>query len=398
MKFAKALALFVLAFGLTHAESQDECKELKSIMKEKFSSRDYVCKTNKEGKIEKLQFEDEGLEEKDFEKIQSYDTIKELSYSVYDELPLRKDPKGFNSLTNLKNLKNLEKLTLTYNCNYNPCTTRCIVYHLNTIGKNVFKDLESLKELNVFGIKLSQNNIDEISTLKNLESLSLDYCTFDLVEDFSSLSKLKKVTNLSSIQSISGYENSDSDTVPGEFVNEFKNAKVLNIDNGRDINYKQFVNVEKMIIDYEEDTSFLKDFKKLKELKIKPKNDLSVLKYVDSLKRLTIYYEPTSHGYASFPYQDTNYKFSEKSNIESLHLYGVTVTDDDFSEILKLKKLKSIKFENCDLILNEKNSKMLENFENKGTFEIEDSTTTTKGKCGKDYGKCPSGQCCSRYG
>jgi len=352
MKFTSVIGLLFLVSGLVHAEKLDQCQELKDYLKNNIQEYQYSCENNEEGKIKTLSIMDYQMTEEDFEKVQSYDTITDLTYHIFNYGRISQAPNlitDVNYLTNLKNLKNLEKLNINYEVYDNPCTTRCLVYFLGNVTSNTFKDLKNLKELSVFGINLSQENIDEISTLENLETLKLDYCSFEKVKDFSSLSQLEKVSKLSATEGLNYFGGFESDKVPSEFVNQFNNVKSLEVDNCSGINYSQHPDMERLKIGSEKDTSFLKDYKNLKSLTTLPTSDLSTLEYVDSLEDLEIAYIPSSYGFASFPYQDTNFKFSENSHINTLQLYGVALTNERVAEILKLKNLSYLSFVYCDL-------------------------------------------------
>jgi len=367
MKFISILEFLSLVSGLVGAEKLNQCDELRSQV-----SRLIDCETNEEGEIQQLKISEVGemMTEEEFMKVQSYDTVTDFSYeyTIYENPVYAKNLiTDFNYLTNLKNFKNLEKLSINYDVSYNPCTSYCPVYYLGTLGKGTFKDLKNLKELKVNAIELSQDNIDEISTLSNLESLSLNYCHFNNVTDFSSLSNLKKVSYLSSVHGPNDYE-----VVPVEFVNQFKNVKQIYVDNTSNIDYKQYINLENLRFDHEEDTSFLKDYKNLKYLFCGPTNDLSVLEYVDSLEELVLKFDIPSHGYASFPYENSNFKFSENSNMMYLFIYGVRITNENMAEILKLKNLKYIHFEKCNFsLLNDEYFLELKAFQNRCPFTVE---------------------------
>jgi len=373
MKFTSVLGLVFLVSGIVRAEKLDQCQELNDYLKGKVQSYRYICENNEEGKVQKLAFTDFVMTEEDFEKVLSYDTITDLSYSYEYEgrieyaKNLITDIKYF---TNLKNLKDLEKLHINYDVYDNPCTTRCLVYYLGTIKSDTFKDLKNLKELNIFGINLSQDNIDEIATLNNLETLKVDYCSFENVKDFSSLSHLEKVNTISATEGLNYFGGSESDKVPSDFINQFKNLKKLEVDKCTGINYNQHPDIERLSIDKEEDTSFLKNLKNLKSLTALPSNDLSVLEYVDSLEELEIVYIPSSYGFGSFPFQNSIFKFSENSHIKTLNLYGVMLTDETVNEILKLNNLNNLYVTYCDFsTVSEENINRLREFKNRCPFK-----------------------------
>jgi len=60
------------------------------------------------------------------------------------------------------------------------------------IPKNVLKTAKSITTLSIYGLNLSQKNINEISSLTKLNELYLESCTADLDMDYSKLKNLKK--------------------------------------------------------------------------------------------------------------------------------------------------------------------------------------------------------------
>jgi len=356
MKFTSALGLLFLTSGLVHAKKLDQCKELKSQIEQ---TNGWInCENNEEGKINYLNIVDKDatMSEEDFAIVQNFDTITELIYGIYhdsnDSIELSGNENYFKILKNLKNLKNLEKLHIHYDNKKYDCTTNCNnKKDLTSIETGTFKDLKNLKELDVYGVKLSQDNIDEISTMVNLDTLQLDYCSFENVKDFSSLSNLEKVSFLHSYQTFDGYIESSFTGVPAEFVNQFKNVETLYVDyinnSTSSVDFKQFSNIKSLKIGHEDDISFLKNYSNLRYLVTPPSNDLTVLENVDSLEELEIVYK--SYLADEDPYKKTNFSFSESNQIIFISLSGIEVTNENVEEILKLEHLKTIYFEYSDL-------------------------------------------------
>jgi len=352
MKFTSILGLLFLTSGLVHAEKLDQCQELESQMNK--IDRWINCENNEEGKINYLNIKDyDGMmSEEDFAIVQSYDTITELIFFVSNSGDSTKIPENndyFKNLKSLKNLKNLEKLFITYDINKNDSTNCIKKSDLSSIETGTLKDLNNLNYLELTNIKLSQDNVDEISTMDNLEVLQLNNCNFENVKDFSSLSNLKKVSFLSSIQNLNGNYESSSFDVPSEFVHQFKNVKDLYMNYCSSIDFKQFSDIETLWIGHVENINDLTKFKNLREIKISPNNDLSVLEHIDSLKALTINNEPPTFEFDELQYQDTSFTLSENSKIENIMFRGIRITNENLDEILKLKNLDSLYIINCDL-------------------------------------------------
>jgi len=366
MKFITALGLLFLTSGFVYAKNLDQCQEVRSQIE--IGNRMINCESDEEGNITYLGISnfDGVMSEEEFEKIQSYDTIKEFTYGLFNDGDLSaisNNDHVFQYLNNLKNFKNLKKLHLIYDVYDNDCTTTdCTRHYLTNIETGTLKDL-NLDLLDIYGINLSQDNIDEISTMENLDSIQLDICSFESVKDFSSLSNLKKVTVFSSIQNFNG---KSANSVPVEFVYQFKNLKELFLDSSPSLDLKQFTDVENLWIGHEENISDLKDFKKLRSLKISTDNDLSVLEHIESLDGLDIYCYPPTYDYDEYPYQNINITFSDYSKITTLELQRIRVTDENVDELLKLKNLEYLYFLFCDLsLLSEENLNNLKELENR---------------------------------
>jgi len=316
MKFTVALGLLFLTSGFVYAKNLDQCQELLNQIEN--GNRLVNCENNEEGNITYLV-------------ITNYDDPNKIPNNDYD----------FEYLNNLKNLKDLEQLHIFHDIPENTCITNCTRNYIET---STIKDLKNLKLLDIYGVKLSQDNIDDISTMENLESLELDFCSFENVKDFSSLSNLN-VSFLSSLQTLNGKV---INNVPVEFVYQFKNLKGLYLDYCPSLNLKQFTDVEDLWIGYEENVNDLKDFKNLRSLRISSNNDLSVLEQIESLNGLDIYKDLPIDDFDEYPYQDINFTLPENSKITVISLRNVRVTNEDVDKFLNLKELQRLHFTHCD--------------------------------------------------
>jgi len=110
-----------------------------------------------------------------------------FNYGVFNNGDITVIPNNdhvFKYLNNLKHLKNLEELYILYDIHDNNCITNCTRHYLSSIETVTLKNLKNLKLLDIHGINLSQENVDEISTMENLDSLQLDLCSFENVKTF----------------------------------------------------------------------------------------------------------------------------------------------------------------------------------------------------------------------
>ncbi|ORX76761.1 hypothetical protein BCR32DRAFT_283840 [Anaeromyces robustus] len=314
----KILSLFTLTAPFVYAS---DCKDIKKYFDNKKEGYIYIskCKENDNGKVIEITFYEKNIPEKDIEKILSYDTITTLDYSTgYDGYDFEENPEveydirsKVYKLTNLKNLKHLENLSIAY---FSEVATGIGFYHyyLGHIAENTLKNLTSLKTLII-----------------NLQP-----------------------------------ENS----VKSELVNAFKSVKELVLLEGGEVKF-DLPNVEKITYD-EDDVSSLGKLENLKELKLIfypfDVRDISSFKNLSQVEKLTVSMSKIYPGAAGVTCEAVIIKFSDKSQLKELY---IDIGYPSKSTIEEAKKLKNLK---------------------KGYAEC--------GKCGKEYGKCPSGQCCSKYG
>ncbi|ORX82658.1 hypothetical protein BCR32DRAFT_162166 [Anaeromyces robustus] len=305
-----------------------ECEKLQDNLKDR-KTQIVSCINNDEGKISKLEIKNYDLKEEEINKILSYDTITDLYYEV--EGNLKEGPSYRDIPSSIKNLKNLTSLSINYMEEYNMCTTWCPEYHLNTLEKDLLKDLKNLKSLQLFGILISQDNIDEISTLKNLETLYFSETATNDVLDYSSLSNLDKVKNLSIIgYNPRIYDNKNYNMMNiDELIKNFKSVEMLNADLYKylDISYLGKLNsLTKLRLG-----SISEDFTFLEEL-----NDLVDL----SIISLSMTYV-RSHGI----FEDIKkFKLPESNNLKKLDLVGFYITDPIVDAIETSTGLNKIDF------------------------------------------------------
>eukprot|EP00833_Pecoramyces_ruminatium_P011641 jgi/Orpsp1_1/1185673/evm.model.c7180000094806.1 len=203
----KSLLLTYLCSSAYAAPSKDECKDLQAYLTGNKASNLRACKVNDKGEISELDFKSENLTKEDYAKIFSYSTIKKLDF--YDEYS---NSAGLNN--GISNLKNLEELN--------------IESFRGSIAPGVLKDLKSLKSF-TFNTgdynysELSQENINDLSTLSNLERLTLVFVP--IYEDklnFSPLQSLK-------VSSLTLETNGKTGIHSKGLISNLKNLKELTI-------------------------------------------------------------------------------------------------------------------------------------------------------------------------
>jgi len=283
----KTVSLLSLTTPLVYA---GDCTELEEYYKNKDILYISNCEENDNGKIIKLNiYDNEKMTDEDIEKILSYDTITNFRYATgHDGYDFESNPdkvdklNDINKLTNLKNLKNLENLVIEYDAS-RAIGIGAYKYYLGEITKDTLKDLKSLKSLEIVGINLSQDNIEEISSLTNLESLIFKRSSFNKSDNYESLNELKNLKDLE-------FLNSNSN-VPNELVNTIKSIETLVLLNSGSFYFEDLPNLKRLDYD-EEDLSSLKNLKNLRELNLSfysfRNHDLSSLENVNQITKLVV--------------------------------------------------------------------------------------------------------------
>jgi len=243
----------------------------------------------------------------------------------------------------------------------------------NEIKENIFNKLEAVKELRIQSCNLTQTNINEIATLSSLHYLyisevnykDLDLSPFENLKNLKELyfygdkeDKNKHVTEFPSFLFkledleelyISDHVISSSPTVPKEIAN-LKNLKTLSLSidiTGSLEPLSKLENLEELIISYANVDSEIPE----------SLNNLKKLHTVD-------FYESGIRGKAL-------------TNDSLKHCrYGAN------SNVCKTKDMVCFR-----------SSDKLKNCEN-----VSDDVISTNGRCGNGNGKCPVGECCSKYG
>eukprot|EP00833_Pecoramyces_ruminatium_P001853 jgi/Orpsp1_1/1175885/evm.model.c7180000055597.1 len=203
----KSLLLTYLCSSAYAAPAKDECKDLQAYLTGNKASSLSSCKNNGNGEISELKINSENLTNEDFAKIFSYTNIKKFEF--YEE---QSDCAGLKN--GISNLKNLEELN--------------IESFRGSIAPGVLKDLKSLKSL-TFDTgdydysELSQENINDLSTLSNLERLTFVFVPiYENKLNFSPLQSLK-------VSSLTLETNGKAGISSKGLISNLKNLKELTI-------------------------------------------------------------------------------------------------------------------------------------------------------------------------
>jgi len=231
--FIKSLSFFLLASPLVSAEF--ECEKFQNTLGN-INNSTINCFTNEDGEINKLYIDNVDLTKEQVDQIFSYDLddVTDLTYivnvgSVDGEVPGQH--LGYGEIpSSINKLSNLEYLTINYDSKLDGYTTV-----VNVTMEETFKDLDKLKSLTLRGINVSQHDINEISELDNLESLSFIYSYLGDGINYESLKNLDKLTTLKVINDPSHFYcfspySFVNRFCPNELVNACKSVKDLTIE------------------------------------------------------------------------------------------------------------------------------------------------------------------------
>jgi len=383
--------------------------KLKKLSKLGFSSDDYESKSelprlnNISSTVKKLSIENYSITQNLIKDIATFTNLEELY--LYDcNLSNTIDYSPLKKLTKLKSLQ--LKCEIEENANIQLPT--------------------NLKKIKTEYIPMTQKLIDSLAANTSLEELILYNSKFPKGLNFDSFKNLTKLSKLSVSYSNHEYP---LKAIPKGFCN-MKNLKSLDLTLNQITEIPDEItnlqNLEELILSSNQISGSLNPISKLKNLDTLDLSGnliTSSLEPLSNLKNLReLYFGGNENSNSLEP-------LGKLTKIETLSLY-----DNDFKKIpesfenltnlkfinlnenqnLEGKALTSKNIEYCDYFYDYYNSKVCAT-ENSNLECIPDSSTklnacqkekennnkvkvSTNGKCGATDGKCPTGQCCSKYG
>eukprot|EP00833_Pecoramyces_ruminatium_P004170 jgi/Orpsp1_1/1178202/evm.model.c7180000064405.1 len=187
-----------------------DCEKIINIL----NTENIYCMENSDGKVTELSISPSCSIERHINDLLSYNTIEELVFRSYDDDD--EQCSRFKYFPNkIGNLNNLKVLTLN---------------GIKTITKNDILNIPvSVKELSFGNSKLTQENIDSLERLSNLEKLYFDHTVIKDELDFKSIENLEKLKELN-INYSNIYRHNDYS--PIYYLKHFKNIEELYIAGG----------------------------------------------------------------------------------------------------------------------------------------------------------------------
>jgi len=325
-KFVLKALSFLL---LTPFVFADDCGDIKDYLKEKYSNADFEdiidkCNVNDQGKLTELTVINYYLQEEDVNKILSYNTIKDLTYKVkfkvrdlgHDYQTEVIEHPGYSSFpTAITNLPELEVLAFNYENVHN---IKYWSHRNNTlIETGSLKLSKTLKKLSFEQINFKSQNMEELSTLTNLESLKLSYCKFDEVG-------LSPLGNIESLKTLTLYDS----YIPNN-INKIKSLEQL---------YFPELACE---------SSDFYDFNGLDNLKSMEVTLVSDCKFdtseLEKLSEINIEGETSLFGVGV----GSSISLKSPDNLKKLQLSHVKITSDTFKDISSLPNLEELSILYC---------------------------------------------------
>eukprot|EP00833_Pecoramyces_ruminatium_P003777 jgi/Orpsp1_1/1177809/evm.model.c7180000062954.1 len=326
---------------------EGDCKEIDKIYQQSECLEQNCieeCITNERGEVISLKINDFRLNESEIKKILSYETINTLYYEAYQPFSpvkyVKKDevfPKAILELPNLK------ELTFNYRHIFNKHRQKSIYYF--DLEKGLLNKLKNLNKLELIRVNLSKDNIDEISSLTNVNELILEDCP----KNGFGYEFLKKLNWLTSLKIIKNEEETFNAT---KYLKYLKSLRKLSLTveafTQKDIDEiakSKYLNELELINNHLEDSLDLQplsNLTRLLELNLDSKYSDAIFSNVPfksfkKLKSLKLI------GYDLN--QESINEISELRKIENLYL-GDCVITGDFSPIKNLKKLYNLHIDN----------------------------------------------------
>jgi len=386
--FSKNLYIFFFFISLLSIVCSSPCGELESL------DGIYDCKLNLEGDVSLLYIDVSELTQDSIETIGDLSSIEQLYIVIRNSTD--------DTILNFEPLSYLTNLT-EVNINTDG---------IKPVTKGLLENLKSAEKIQFVDIELDQENIEELSSLTNLEKLYIRHSSCDPNVDYSPLKKLinvnelfmeayeyhhhhyykrltevpdfifelknltalhiaaqeitkipEQLSNLENLEILDLNDNLIDDVLP-ESLNNLSELKIIFISGNVNVKGKTLTNAKLEQCSYSEDYDICiaKDMDCFK-------GDYYQLKYCDDI-------EPNDDEQYSTNGQCGNGNGKCQPDY-CCSKYGWCGKTDDHCSAAKGCQ---IKYGTCNGESQEPESK------------------PDDGRCGVDYGSCPSGQCCSKYG
>jgi len=363
--FIKSVIFAILIWVVTATgdEYEGECKELYDFFDYRNNTSLSGCEVDSEGKIISLGLSSYTITEECVKKALSYNTITKLYYYKSGATPYH-SPEYTKFPPEIANLTNLEDFSFSFGGFKD--------YAKTGIADGALKLSKSVKKLSIKGIVMSQSNVDDISTLTNLETLDLSY--FNIPSNSFNADPLKSLTKLTTL--------------------ELKNDALVFFDTIPEVVYSSADTLETLIIhghEIKEVTDKFPELKNIKHLDLRGCKLTNVLDYVKDFKDLE---------YLDVSMNEIDTELPESLNeLENLKYIDLSRNTKISGKTLTNSNLVTCVYDlQYELCMPSSDIQCLQN-NSYGYPECEKPLeVTTDGECGSGHGKCAEGYCCSRFG
>jgi len=319
VKFNFLLKILSVCSLLTLVSSkQNECETLREYFSKNGNLHFDICSVDDNGKMTSLILLGEYVTQSDVDELAKYTALRDLDLLRIESLP--------------ENL-NFKSLYLDHIVFYNMNSGRNVQHFSDKyIPDGILQSLKNVKSIKIAGNKISQDSINELSSLNNVESIYLDNSQFDENLSFSPLKNAKKLVHLA----LNSYYQ-DIYSFP-ESVCQIKNLKSLDLScYNLDTISKCISNLNKLqILDlsFNEITSIPKEINKLTKL-VELIMEENKLTSVPSLEKLTNL-EKLNLSYNEIK----SISISGLSKLQEIDLSSNKISSISFKNLSNLKLLK----------------------------------------------------------
>ncbi|KAL6635653.1 RNI-like protein [Neocallimastix sp. 'constans'] len=363
------------------SSERDDCDEVFDYILNNYKkSREAIfeCSVDEEKKLKLLELDGKSID---------YDNVMELlDYKTIKELTIRSMDIDDTIIEKIGNLKYLE--TLTFH------NSKIVATDIEPLSKNKISSLTiyneiydkiitvpkfsesftNLKRLSLIGLNFDQINLNEISSIPNLEYLYIESCKSDNL-NFDVLENLRKLITLTYI---GGYK-----------MKEIPNSIFT------------LSNLKELIIEYQDIVEIPNDISKLTNLEVlnlagnELNCKLDVISELRNLKKLDL---SNNNLNTELPESFNNLTQLEFINITSNEKFTGKILDIPSLEICNY--IRSLREESYDLCFepNNKSKCLIDKSQIKPCSNNSELPVSPDGICGQGIARCPEGECCSKYG
>jgi len=215
VKIIKLLtSIGVTCLGTLVAGYKGECEQFKQFLKEINSEITIKkCTTNDAEQMNMVNLTGQNISQIVIDKIATYKNLETVSFNKINNYPANLDFKPLH----------IKKVSI-----YNLGDGRRNIYSGKYLQSDSLKTLKNIENLRIAGYNISQNNINDISTLTNLKHLEFFQCGYDKNLNYNEFKSFKNLEYLY----LTNYENQNSIGEFPEVICKLKKLQYLQLTEG----------------------------------------------------------------------------------------------------------------------------------------------------------------------